>query len=161
VAWIHSSGSHVLIFIQSTEIQLQLRKTAQICLTTWTVLLLNWVNKNIYLLNMQVSVFGSDCYFGRIHALMFHGRKKILSIKRLFIEEIKAFLGWPKSLCSFIMSLQYCCRDLLHVKWGLEHKRMTCQMGVSCFLLYINKLCNLPEEWFIQAAKAGLSSIPS
>lgn len=141
VARIHPSESHFQ-FLFNQQFQWLLGKSAQIFPTVGATLFLDCVNKNVYgtyrfqYLELTVVVLADS--------KLLCTQEETLSIETLFIEEIKACSGWPKSSCFFIMPFQCCCRDLLHVKWGLEHKRMTCQMGVAYFLLHIKELCNLP-----------------
>lgn len=107
---------------------------------------------------------------------LLHG-SKCFDSKYSSLKKWKPFLGWPKSCVSsfcFVIPFQYCCRDLLHVKWGLQHKRMTCQMGVAYFLLCIKGLhnspggivphkqhqqgCSSPAVWFLVGVRNCLSN---
>ena len=102
-------------------------------LTAWTTLFLDWVKKKKYIYwTYNTAVFGTDCCFGRFQSLILQGTKYFES-EYSSLEKSKPFWADPDPSVSssyLIISFQYCCRDLLHMKWYLPHKRMICQLRV-------------------------------
>lgn len=114
-------------------------------LAAWTSLFLDWVKKEKYIYwTYNAAEFGTDC-FGRFQSLI--QRTKYLYQNTLPWKNQSLF-GLTQNPCVsssyLIMSFQYC-RDLLHMKWYLPHKRMICQVRVPVCVCVCSKwLFNLP-----------------